>query len=369
MEPKHRERLNWVQRWMREKDLDVFVITSPASIYYLIGVTPSSAPGLVVFSDSRNEPVLVVRGSEFRDIEIRSPIPVEGAPYGTSGVDVLASVVLTSVGRRARIGFDEDAMSAAKLLALQAELPEATLTPAGALIMDMRLVKDVEEIAMLRRAAQVSDQAMLAAVQGIKAGKTEAEAAAIAESTWRAFGLGPAYEPLIGSGARTAALRRFPSLIVPEPDELIRFDFAARVSDAVGYGYHNDMTRTFTRGKASPEHLSMLEAGLAVFEATLASLRAGRTIGEVAEEGLRQVRGTKYEQWTYMAGHGIGADIHEPPTFRRGSDFVMRVGNCFAIEPTVLIPGERAVCFESVVIITEGGWEALNQLDLRLWGT
>ncbi len=355
---------------MQERNLQAFVITSPTSIYYLTGLTPSAPPGLVLGADPQASPTLVVRAIETQDIQRLAPFPVVGAPVGTKGVSQLADAAkrLAGGGRQVRVAFDEDVTLSTKLLAMQEAMSWATFVPGSEVIMEGRALKDAEEIAMMREAAEVSDRAMQAAVESFRAGKTEAEAAAAAEATWRAAGMGPAYEVLIGSGRRSAALRRFPSLVVPEPDDLVRCDFAARVSPAAGFGYNNDMTRTFTVGRPGRQHEEMLRVGLAVFEATLAALKPGRKIGEAAAAGLAEVRGTRYETVTHMVGHGVGADVHEPPTFAPGSSFVMQPGNVFAIEPMVVIPGEKGVCFENTVVITEEGWESLNTLDLWLSG-
>ncbi|HEV8353501.1 MAG TPA: Xaa-Pro peptidase family protein [bacterium] len=366
----YEERMRRLWRSMQDSELAAFVVTSPTSIYYLTGLTPSAPPGLVVTSRAEAPPLLVVRGIELKDVQQVAPFPVSGAPFGSTGVDLIAEAVReVTRNSRSRVGFDEEATLSTKLLEMEAAMPWVKLVPSGGLIMDLRFVKTPEEVAMMQRAAEVSDRAMLAAVEAIRDGRTEAEAAAAAETTWRSYGLGPAYDVLIGSGKRSAALRRFPSLIVPPRDDLVRFDFAARLSPASGFGYNNDMTRTFTPGKPSPANEELLRVGVAVFEATLNALRPGRTIGDVAEEGLREVKGTRYEVLTHMVGHGIGADVHEPPPFARGSTFVIQPGNCFAIEPMVCLPGERAVCFENTVVIKEDGWGSLNQLDLRLWGT
>jgi Xaa-Pro aminopeptidase len=356
---------------MGSLDLSAMVIMSPASIFYFTGLTPSAPPGLILSADPAHSPTLVCRGLEAKDVEQVAPFPVVGAPFGSNGVEEIANVLRRVTGGRegTRVGFDEDVTLAAKLLGMQAAMPWATFVPAAAVPMELRVVKTTDEIAVMRRAAEVSDEAMRAAVEAIRAGETEAAAAAAAETTWRAHGLGPAYDVLIGSGKRSAALRRFPSLIVPGPDDLVRFDFAARVTPAAGYGYNNDITRTFTPGKPGRENAELLTVGLAVFEATVAAVKPGITIGEAAEAGLREVRGTRYEAFTHMAGHGIGADVHEMPSFAKGSTFVMQPGNCFAIEPMVVIPGEKAVCSENTVLVTETGWESLNRLEVRLSGS
>ena len=364
----HDWRRQRLARKMQQRSLDAMIITSPTSIFYLTGLTPSAPPGMVISSEPKAIPVLVVREIEVEDVRKVSPFPVEGAPLGTNGAAQLAAAVRSLVGASARVAFDDDVMVASKLRLLQETIGSATLVAASDLIMELRMIKDDEEISVMREAATVSDRAMLAAVEAIRAGKTECDAAIAAEATWRSHGLGPAYEVLIGSGKRSAALRRFPSLVVPAEGELVRFDFAARVSPAAGFGYNNDLTRTFTRGKPSPENLSLLTAGLAVFEGILSEIMPGRTIGEVANRGLRAVNGTKYMQWTKIMGHGIGADVAEPPAFIAGSEFVMQPGNCFAIEPMITVPGEKGVCFENVVVVTEQGSESLNQLELRLWG-
>src|SRR5690606_35991663 len=164
-----------------------------------------------------------------------------------------------------------------------------------------------------------------------------------AESTMREHGMFIAYETLLGSGFRSGLLRRFPNLEVPGADGIIKIDLAAKLSFASGYGYHADQTRSIATGSHSREQRDLLEAVVEVQRATLAALRPGRTVRDASLDGLSVVQGTQWESMTSMAGHGIGLDVHEWPSFNETSDVILEEGQCFAIEPHIVVPSQHTV--------------------------
>ncbi len=352
---------------LHEAGLDGLLLTTEPSIYYLSGTVGSRPPGLIVSAVPEIEPVLVCRGGErdsvaaITELEVlaadaKNPMAALSEAFGAMGLATAA------------IGFEDAAMTYAAAMNLQAALPAIDFRPASSLINRLRLVKDAEEIEHLRRAGAVSDLAMTAAVDALKAGHSETLAAAAAESTMREHGMFIAYETLIGSGFRSGLLRRYPNFTAPDPDDIIKIDLAAKLSFAAGYGYHTDQTRSITVGNPSPEKRDLLEVTRDVQEATVAALRPGKTVRDVSLEGLAVVKGTKFEALTSMSGHGLGLDIHEWPTFNTSSEVVLEPGQCYAIEPHIVVPGEHTACLEDTLVITENGHERITKLPYELWG-
>lgn len=360
-------------RWSRARDamkaagLDGMLLTTEPSVFYFSGTVGSRPPGLIITADPGQRPILVCRDAERDSVAALTDLAVVPAGKGEGGAvlaDVMGQLGLTT----GQIGFEDAAMTFAEHAALQQSLDAVRLVPASAVAQRVRLVKDEEELGYLREAGAVSDLAMTAAIETLKAGGTESHAAAAAETTMREHGMFIAYETLIGSGFRSGLLRRFPKLEVPGPDDIIKIDLAAKLSFASGYGYHTDQTRSITVGTPSPEKRELLEIGVEVQKATLAALRPGRTIREVSLAGLAVVKGTRWEALTSMSGHGIGLDVHEWPSFNETTDVVLEAGQCYAVEPHVVVPGRHTVCVEDTLVITADGHERITKLPYELWG-
>ncbi len=347
--------------------LDGMLLTTEPSIFYLSGTVGSRPPGLIVSADPETEPILVCRGGERDSVAALTSLQVLGTDARNPAA-TLREAFGTMGLTRGTIGFEDTAITYAEAVNLKMALPETDLRPATQLINRLRLVKDEEEIAHMRKAGEVSDLAMMAAIEALKAGKSETLAAAAAESTMREHGMFIAYETLIGSGFRSGLLRRYPNFTVPDPDDIIKIDLAAKLSFASGYGYHTDQTRSITIGKPSPEKQALLEAIRDVQEATVAALKPGKTVREVSLEGLAVVKGTSFEELTSMSGHGLGLDIHEWPSFNTTSEVVLEPGQCYAIEPHIIVPGRHTACLEDTLVITENGHERITHLPYELWG-
>jgi Xaa-Pro aminopeptidase len=356
-----RERLRAV---LRSEGLDAFMATTEASCYYFTGGLASRPPGFILIVET-GAAVLLVRAVEEAEVARLTSVPILAA--GDDGF-ARASDVLKQIGRpHSRVGFEDASVSVQVFGRWRAAAPGVEFVPSSRIVQTLRAVKDAEEIDEIRAACLVTDRAMRAAIEAIRQGETESRAAAAAESTMREYGMTVAYETLIGSGRRSGLLRRYPSMSAPASDEMVRLDLAARRSYASGYGYHSDMTRSLTLAPPAGRSLDQLNVNLAVQQATLDAIKSGRTIAEVSAEGLREARGTVFDGMVRMAGHGLGLEIHEWPSFNERTEVELLAGMVLAIEPGVRIPGEQATCIEDTVLVTEIGCERLTRLPQDIW--
>lgn len=365
--PEYAGRWSRAREAMKSAGLDGMLLTTEPSVFYFSGTVGSRPPGLVITADPDQRPILVCRDSERDSVAALTDLEVVPAGKNEAG-KVLADVISRLSLDGAEVGFEDAAMTVADHAALQESLDKVRLVSASSVAQRVRLVKDGEELDFMRRAGAVSDLAMSAAIDTLMSGGTESHAAAAAESTMREHGMFIAYETLIGSGFRSGLLRRFPKLEAPGLDDIIKIDLAAKLSFASGYGYHTDQTRSITVGSPSPEKRELLQIVVDVQKATLAAIRPGRTIREVSLEGLAVVKGTRWEAMTSMSGHGIGLDVHEWPSFNETSDVVLEAGQCYAIEPHVVVPSRHTVCVEDTLVITGDGYERITKLPYELWG-
>jgi len=151
----------------------------------------------------------------------------------------------------------------------------------------------------------------------------------------------------------------------------IIIDIFPRLTDS---GYWGDMTRTYVKGKASPELGRLYRA-----------VREGQDIGlRMAREGVEgadihraildhftasgfptRERKGRQEGFFHGTGHGVGLEIHEAPRISARGD-VLRAGDVVTIEPGLYYPGLGGVRLEDLVVIREDGCENLTRHPRRL---
>ena len=230
------------------------------------------------------------------------------------------------------------------------ELEVKDLTPE---LWDMRVIKTPEEIDAVRRASRASAVALREAMRSTRPGLGEWDLDALL--TWqqrRAGADGPAYAPIVGSGANSLVLHYNFSSRRMRDGEVVLVDFAPEVDH-----YVSDVTRTWPVGGTFDERMvPIYDAVLAAQEAAIAAVRPGaayREIGRAATGVLRE-RG-------YSCPHGIchsvGMAVHDPG--RMGGE--LRPGMIFTIEPGIYDQETGiGVRIEDVVLVTEEGCEVLS---------
>lgn len=218
---------------------------------------------------------------------------------------------------------------------------------------DMRVIKTPEEIDAVRRASRASAVALREAMRSTRPGLGEWDLDALL--TWqqrRAGADGPAYAPIVGSGANSLVLHYNFSSRRMRDGEVVLVDFAPEVDH-----YVSDVTRTWPVGGTFDDRMvPIYDAVLAAQEAAIAAVRPGaayRDIGRAATGVLRE-RG-------YSCPHGIchsvGMAVHDPG--RMGGE--LRPGMIFTIEPGIYDQETGiGVRIEDVVLVTEEGCEVLS---------
>ncbi|HET6485449.1 MAG TPA: M24 family metallopeptidase, partial [Spirochaetia bacterium] len=207
-----------------------------------------------------------------------------------------------------------------RYLELSGDLPgalvEATTPGFESFITEKRNVKDPSEIAVVRRAADITNELvdlLEEIVRGSGDGLRELEMAQIIEREALARGAeGLGFETLAAGPARSWAIHPFPAYSNSPfggPGFSI-LDFGVRVD-----GYTSDVTMTFIRGSLSAEQERMVSLVEQAYTAAMGALRSGVSCREPA---LRadEVFSAAGQKMPHSLGHGIGLDTHESPVLR-----------------------------------------------------
>ncbi|HEX8733317.1 MAG TPA: Xaa-Pro peptidase family protein [Ktedonobacterales bacterium] len=288
------------------------------------------------------------------------------------GGDDLAVTTAEAVRARdlasARLGF-AGPLSARHALALQRALPQATLVDCSAALRQLRLVKSDEELACLRRGAELTDRCAVALEREARPGMSEHELIALIESAY--VGLGGqtgihylATTPMAHPSACVPAQR--PSNRRIAAGDALIFEISAQY-----HGYPGQLLRTFTIGAApTPDYQRMYDLAVEVFDAIAATLRAGAT-SEAVLDIAERIHAAGYTICDDLL-HGLGGG-YLPPILRTrrtgsalGAPFTFAENMTVVIQPNVIAPDEQSgVQVGELVRVTRDGIERLHSYPLR----
>lgn len=254
------------------------------------------------------------------------------------------------------VGFESGVMTVDAHRRYAQELP-CILTPAQPLLDGLRAAKDPEELAVMRRAQQITDEAFKAILNFIRPGMTEREIAArLVYEMMRRGGERVSFDPIVAAGTNGSRPHAVPGDQVVETGMFITMDFGCKVE-----GYCSDMTRTVALGQPTGEMEEIYAVVLAAQKAGINAARAGVSGKEVDAAARQVITEAGYGAFfTHSFGHSLGIDIHESPNASPSEDRLLPVGAVISAEPGIYLPGKLGVRIEDVLILKEGGCEDIT---------
>jgi len=255
-----------------------------------------------------------------------------------------------------RIGF-EDEISVSYYHRMQTAFEGLELVPQTQFVEALRMIKDETEIATIRKACSISDQAFHDALDFIKPGKTEIEIANFLDFRMRELGAaGLSFDTILASGINSSKPHAHPMHKPVELGEAITMDFGCLYEH-----YVSDMTRTIYLGHVSDEQAEIYNTVLKANQALIDQAKDGlgfRDFDKIPRDII--VEAGYGEYFTHGIGHGIGLDIHEEPYFNQTSKEVIKTGMVLTDEPGIYIEGKYGVRIEDDILITDTGCELLT---------
>ena len=260
------------------------------------------------------------------------------------------------------LGFEESYLSVADYELWDKGLT-ARLVPAQKLVNSLRAAKDAEEIALMRKAQEITDRAFDEICKFIQPGMTEQEIAARLQYDMLRFGAEKmSFDPIVVSGPNGSLPHGIPSSKQVQKGEFITMDFGCKYG-----GYCSDMTRTVALGEPTGEmkkvYQTVLEAQLAGIAVTRAGV-PGKSIDAAARKVIADAGYGEYFGHGY--GHSLGIEIHESPNANTREETLLPVGAVVSAEPGIYLPGKFGVRIEDVTILREDGCEILTKSPKEL---
>jgi Xaa-Pro aminopeptidase len=255
-----------------------------------------------------------------------------------------------------------DRLWSSQLLRLQAALPGATWTSATSVLRELRMVKDADEIELLRLAGAAADRVVGQIAAGRLVGRTEADVAREVRERLLAEGHELAEFAIVASGPNSASPHHEASDRVIAAGEPIVLD----IGGALG-GYGSDTTRTLwvtggDEAKGPTEEFRHLFAVLLAAQvAATAAVRPGIAAEAIDRTARDIIDGEGYgENFFHRTGHGIGLEGHEEPYLIAANDEPIGAGMAFSVEPGIYLPGRYGARIEDIVVCGPTGPIVLN---------
>lgn len=354
-----------VRETMLARRLDGYLLTHGSDLAYLSGFTGDDSIGL-----------LTVDGlfllSDFRYKEqAEQECPSAKLLLRDGRMSELLARTLLEL-RLNRVGYEANFTQVGLVNATAAELervgqmaPAAvTLVAVEDLMVKIRRIKDESEIAIIRQAVTIAQDAWTATQAQLRVGMTENHLAGLLTYEMRQRGASDSSFPcIIASEARGSLPHYRPADKPVTADTPLLVDWGARYQ-----GYCSDLTRTFSLGKPVAKIREIFEIVLQAQQAAIAAIRPGVKNHDVDAVARGIITKAGYgDLFGHGLGHGLGRDIHELPVLRKsGEPDVLQPGMVVTVEPGIYIPGVGGVRIEDDVLVTPDGHEVLSDLP-RDW--
>ena len=272
---------------------------------------------------------------------------------------VFARDIVKKEGEGRKLGIEDD-ITLAEYRKVVSELDGSgiQLAETTGLVNGLRAVKDVRELARMKAAQKITDDAFSHIIEFIKPGMTELQVKIELEDFMVRHGSqGVAFESIVACGANGASPHGQAGNRIIEEGHSVVMDYGAKA-----FGYNADMTRTVFIGTPSDEMRAAYETIRRANETVEATIKAGvigRDMHELAERIL--VEGGFGGKMGHGLGHGLGVDVHELPYLNATYDKPLEVGNVVTVEPGIYIAGKFGMRLEDFGVVTSEGYERFTQ--------
>jgi Xaa-Pro aminopeptidase len=262
-----------------------------------------------------------------------------------------------------RLGIQADFMTVTGRVKLTSEVSDAQVVDTDGLVGRLRMRKDAYELALIERAADIQQQALIAALGHLSPGMVEREFSAVLEYEMKMRGASEsAFQPIIAAGANSSIMHQSTGE-TPIREGVLLVDWGANVE-----GLNADLTRTFGIGSMSAQLREMYSVVLEAQLAAIDAIAPGKICAEIDAVARTVITRAGYGQYFgHGLGHGLGMDVHESPYFNSlQTDVTLEPGVVMTVEPGIYIPGVGGIRIEDNIVVTEDGCRLLSNVGKDL---
>lgn len=227
--------------------------------------------------------------------------------------------------------------------------------------MPSNIVKTSEELAKIRKAADIIDDVFDYVLGELTEGVTEIEISnKIHDKIVALGGRGESFETIVAFGKGGAEPHHVPTDKKLEKGEFITIDMGA-----IYDGYCSDFTRTMAYGEVTDEMKKVYEIVLQAYRLAMAGVKEGAGCKAVDSLAREYIKLCGYgDNYIHGTGHGVGTEIHEAPFVNTRSEEVLQNDSVITIEPGIYIPDGFGIRIEDMIVVGESGPVSRQPVEL-----
>jgi Xaa-Pro dipeptidase len=350
-------RIAKAQSLMADNDIAALIVEPGSAMLYFSGISWRRSERLTALIIPREGEIAVVT-PYFEEPSVRESMTfgsdVRSWHEHESPFDQLAAILRDRKVQGGRIGLEETVRYFV-VEGMQKVAPQYELGGAVAVTQGCRMYKSTNEIALMKKASEVTLRAYEHVYTSLEAGMSPADVSALMRDAQAALGGGDTWSmALFGPASAYPHGTNQPQQI--EEEQIVLMDCGCAVQ-----GYQSDISRTFVFGEPSARQREVWDTvrkGQQIaFEAALPGTPAGKVDDAVRAYYESLGYGPDYATpgLSHRTGHGIGMDGHERVNFVHGETTALAAGMCFSNEPGIYIFDEFGVRLEDCLYMTEDG--------------
>lgn len=341
--------IRWLRDKIKSKNLDGIIISNPINVKYLTGI---EAEGMLLITPREN--IYLTDGRYVESVNNTLTVDDEIVVYDMRGL--IKEDYENIFTFCENVGFEEEYVTYAKYKEFMHRFKINNLEETEGIIEKQRMVKDAQEIDIIKKACEITDSCFEYLKGYIKAGLTEKQIAKEIDEYFINNGAdGNSFETVVASGINSSKPHAVPTDKKIEPGDTIVIDMGC-----IYQGYCSDMTRTVFVGFVPEAVKPIYELVLKNQKEALNEMREGTNLKMISKmvEGDFKLHG--YDL-IHALGHGVGMEIHELPFFSSKLDFILKSNMVVTNEPGIYLPGRFGVRIEDTVVIYKGEAQRLTK--------
>ena len=352
------DRLERILASMKEKEIPQLLISDSVVMYYLTGVKVNAGERLMA---------ILLKEDGGHKLFVNELFPQGNEMYFEpvwyndiqDGVEILNAYV----DQGKPIAIDKN-WPARFLLRLQELNPSSRYVNSSQIIDYVRMIKGEDEQELMIASSMTNDQVMGRLIPLVNQGYDELQLNAMCRQLYKEAGCeGVSFDPITSYGVNGADPHHEADHTLGKYGEGVVLDIGGMKN-----GYASDMTRTVFLGEVSDRQREIYNIVLEANLRGIAAAKPGNRMCDVdlaARNYIEEKGFGKY--FTHRTGHSIGLEDHEFGDVSSVNTDVIKVGQCFSVEPGIYIPEEEiGVRIEDLVLITEDGCKVLNDFTKEI---
>lgn len=360
------KRLATVSAWMNDENIDVAFLNSKENVYYLSHFYTNPHERLMgIFLFKSGQPLFVLPAMEVEQLKST------GWEYQIIGYSdhedpwtfIKKEIQTRDLPQVEIVAIEKEVLTYRRSQAFLALFSHVQVVSVEDKLNEMRVVKDENEIAVMRRAAKMADYGVQVGIDALDEGISEMEVLAKIEFELKKKGIREmSFSTMVLFGEKSGDPHGNPGDRKLKAGDMVLFDLGVVLD-----GYCSDITRTVAYKSVTDKQKEIYQTVLKAEKASLAISKPGTRIGDLDQVARDIITASGYgDYFPHRIGHGLGINVHEFPSMSHLNEGILKAGMIYTIEPGIYLPGLGGVRIEDDVLITADGCETLTNFPKEL---